>query len=349
MKTAIVTLVGDFNYGNRLQNYALQEIIKSVGANVTTIDNPSLSLKNRIKERYFERINGKWHIKSKVDIVREKNLRDFTRKYIHMSPASFSSGDYDYYVVGSDQVWNPSFWGKNTDCYSAKRYLLRNVEAQKRISYAASFGVEQIGDLWIPIFREELSAFKAISVRETSGADIVRDMCGREVDVVLDPTLVLAKEKWGEVISEVQEQPYIFLFHLGDMSSQHQEFIQRLARERNYKVIDMTNKKDPYYSSKPEVFLGLIKNAKLVFTDSFHATVFSIIFHTPFLSVSRSQKNYCKMSSRLETLLDAVHMENRFNNVEIEDPFTCSFDGVDDLINNKRKECLEYLKTALDL
>ena len=349
MKTAIVTLVGDFNYGNRLQNYALQEILKSMGANVTTIDNPPSSLMNRIKERFFERINGKWHIKAKADLVREKNLRKFTHKYISMSPSSCISEDYDYFIVGSDQVWNPSFWGTNTECYSARRYLLRDVSPQKRISYAASFGVEELNDLWTPVFQKELSIFKAISVREASGVDMIRNTCGRDAALVLDPTLVLPREKWTQLAVNVQEQPYILLFHLGNMSEQQQEYIERLAREHNYKVIDMTNKKDPYYQCSPEEFLGLIKNARMVFTDSFHATVFSIIFHTPFLSLSRSQKNYCKMSSRLETLLSVVQMEDRFNNMDIKDPFACSFEGVDELIDARKYDCTKYLRNALGL
>ena len=349
MKTAIVTLVGDFNYGNRLQNYALQEILKSMGANVTTIDNPPSSLMNRIKERLFERINGKWRIKSKADLMREKNLRRFTHKYISMSPSSCISEDYDYFIVGSDQVWNPSFWGTNTECYSARRYLLRDVSPQKRISYAASFGVEELNDLWTPVFQKELSIFKAISVREASGVDMIRNTCGRDAALVLDPTLVLPREKWTQLAVNVQEQPYILLFHLGNMSEQQQEYIERLAREHNYKVIDMTNKKDPYYQCSPEEFLGLIKNARMVFTDSFHATVFSIIFHTPFLSLSRSQKNYCKMSSRLETLLSVVQMEDRFNNMDIKDPFACSFEGVDELIDARKYDCTKYLRNALGL
>ena len=349
MKTAIVTLVGDFNYGNRLQNYALQEILKSMGANVTTIDNPPSSLMNRIKERLFERINGKWRIKSKADLMREKNLRRFTHKYISMSPSSCISEDYDYFIVGSDQVWNPSFWGTNTECYSARRYLLRDVSPQKRISYAASFGVEELNDLWTPVFQKELSIFKAISVREASGVDMIRNTCGRDAALVLDPTLVLPREKWTQLAVKVQEQPYILLFHLGNMSEQQQEYIERLAREHNYKVIDMTNKKDPYYQCSPEEFLGLIKNARMVFTDSFHATVFSIIFHTPFLSLSRSQKNYCKMSSRLETLLSVVQMEDRFNNMDIKDPFACSFEGVDELIDARKYDCTKYLRNALGL
>lgn len=349
MKTAIVTLVGDFNYGNRLQNYALQEILKSIGVDVTTIDNPPSSLKNKIKERFFERINGKWRIKSKADLMREKNLRSFTHKYISVSPSSYKSEDYDYFIVGSDQVWNPSFWGTNTECYSAKRYLLRDVAPQKRISYAASFGVEELNDLWTPVFQKELSKYKAISVREASGVDIIRNTCGRDAALVLDPTIVLSREKWAQLAVNVQEQPYILLFHLGDMSNQQQEYVKKLAREHNYKVIDMTNKKDSYYQCSPEEFLGLIKNARMVFTDSFHATVFSIIFHTPFLSLSRTQKNYCKMSSRLETLLSVVRMEDRFNNMDITDPFVCSFDGVDELIDAKKDDCTKYLRNALGL
>lgn len=349
MKTAIVTLVGDFNYGNRLQNYALQEILKSIGADVTTIDNPPSSLKSKIKERLFERINGKWHIKAKADLVREKNLRKFTHKYISMSPSSCISEDYDYFIVGSDQVWNPSFWGTDTECYSAKRYLLKNVDTSKRIAYAASFGVEELGALWLPVFQKELSRFHAISVREASGVEIVEKTCGKQAEVVLDPTLVLPKENWNQMAADVQEDNYVLTFFLGEITQQKQEYIERISHEHRCKVIDVTNKKDKYYSCRPEVFLGLIKKANMVITDSFHATVFSIVFHTPFLSLTREQHNYCKMSSRLETLLETVKMTGRFNNMSIDNPFICLFDNVDSLIEKRREESLLFLKKALGI
>lgn len=132
MKVAIITLVGDFNYGNRLQNYALQEILIALGMDVSTIDNPKQSFVNCLKEHMVERVNGKKRLKNINDMRREKNLRDFTKQYIHMVEANFTSDDFDYLVVGSDQVWNPSFWGTDTECYSAKRYLLKNIQHQKK-------------------------------------------------------------------------------------------------------------------------------------------------------------------------------------------------------------------------
>lgn len=349
MKVAIITLVGDFNYGNRLQNYALQEILIALGMDVSTIDNPKKSFMCCLKEHMVERVNGKRRLKSISDMCREKNLRDFTKQYIHMTEANFTGNDFDYFVVGSDQVWNPSFWGTDTECYSAKRYLLKNVDTSKRIAYAASFGVEELGALWLPVFQKELSRFHAISVREASGVEIVEKTCGKQADVVLDPTLVLPKEKWNQMAADVQEDNYVLTFFLGEITQQKKEYIERISHEHRCKVINVTNKKDKYYSCRPEVFLGLIKKANMVITDSFHATVFSIVFHTPFLSLTREQYNYCKMSSRLETLLETVNMTGRFNNMSIDNPLICSFDNVDSLIEKRREESLLFLKKALGI
>lgn len=263
-----------------------------------------------------------------------------------MVEADFAS---DYFVVGSDHVWNPSFWGTNTECYSAKRYLLRNVDKLKLVAYAASFGVEQLGTIWLPVFQKELSKFHAISVRETSGVEIAEKACGKQAEVVLDPTLMLPKEKWNQMAADVQKDNYVLTFFLGEVTQRKQEYIEKISHEHRCKIINVTNKKDKYYSCRPEVFLGLIKHAKLVITDSFHATVFSIVFHAPFLSLTREQHNYCKMSSRLETLLGMVNMIERFNNMNIDDPFICTFDNVDSLIEGRRKAIILFLKNALGI
>lgn len=349
MKVAIITLVGDFNYGNRLQNYALQEVLTALGTNVATIDTPNQCFVRNLKEHLVERVGGKKQLKSICDMRRERNLRNFTKQYIHMVGADSISSDFDYFVVGSDQVWNPSFWGTDIECYSSKRYLLRNVDAAKRVAYAASFGVEQLSTIWMPVFQKELSDFKAISVREASGVEIVEKTCGRQAEIVLDPTLVLPKEKWDQMAADVQENDYVLTFFLGEITQQRQEYIEKISHEHRCRVINVTNKKEKYYSCRPEVFLGLIKKAKLVITDSFHATVFSIVFHTPFLSLTREQHNYCKMSSRLETLLGMVNMTERFNNTNIDDPFVCMFDNVDSLIEGRRKTSILFLKNALGI
>ena len=349
VKVAIVTLVGDFNYGNRLQNYALQEVLTALGADTSTIDNPSQSYIRWTKEHLVERVKGKKRLKSIADMRREKNLRDFTKQYIHMVGADVTSNNFDYFIVGSDQVWNPSFWGLDTEGYLAKRYLLRNVEPSKRVAYAASFGVEELNDFWNPVFKKELSEFRAISVREVSGATIVKKSSGKTAEIVLDPTLVLPKERWYKMAADVQEGDYVLSFFLGEITQQKQEYIKRISSDKRYRIINMNDKNSRYYYCSPEVLLGLIKMAKLVVTDSFHTTVFSIVFHTPFLSLTREQRNYCKMSSRLETLLSTVEMTDRFNNMNLDDPFVCAFENVDSLIEKKRETSLLFLKDALEV
>lgn len=194
---AIVTCIGKSNFGNRLQNYALQKVIEDLGCNVETLEN--ISYLNNI-DNYDE--NYKEYLEYKV----EKDKRDYSNRFRiayfeefdknvkfrdgMVTALDLNSTGYDYYVVGSDQVWNPHH-GKLKDLD-----LLVGIDNNKRISYAASIGIDELPEEVKDKAKQEWLKFKAISVREDKGKEIIEELTSRDdVVVSLDPTMLLTAEE----------------------------------------------------------------------------------------------------------------------------------------------------------
>ena len=219
-KAGIITIIDNNNCGNRLQNYALQEVLKKYLDEVYTLKNETFFnwnpkyykgllrfIKKRIK--YFIKGNR---------VFKEFNKRiQFSNRYVTIKSKNISK-QYDYFVAGSDQIWKP------TRKRLSKIDLLGFAEPQKRISYAASFGLSKIDEKYYKTLQEELPKFKAISIREEAGTQIIREATGIEnVSVVLDPTLLLNKNTWESVErkpTNFNETKYIFTYFLGDENTE---------------------------------------------------------------------------------------------------------------------------------
>lgn len=360
MRIGIVTLYGNFNYGNRLQNYALQEILKKLGHEPKTLI--MKNRKNQLKEIlkiFLEKENSKLRIRKVKDIKREKNFDKFNKKNIDRYILNSLDGKfteelnkkYDYFIVGSDQVWNPNFWREKKEGKECNNYLLKFVEPSKRISYAASFGVDNLDKYWEEEFKEELKYFKAISVREEEGKKIVNRLSIENVEVVLDPTMLLTKEEWLKLEEKVNNlsSKYILVFFLGNIDMETNIYIENIAKKRNLEIINMMSIDDRnVYSINPAQLIYMIRNAELVITDSFHLTVFSIIFQKYFLSLKRKQKGMKDMSSRLTTLLKKVKLEKRMEFLEENEIFKCNFEEIEKILENEREKSIFFLKKALE-
>ena len=159
--------------------------------------------------------------------------------------------------------------------------------------------------------------------------------------------MLLGKEEWEQIIVQPNKSKYILLYYLGEVSEELQFYINSIEAKYELEVINIMDKKNKYYSSGPAEFIGLIRDASLVLTDSVHATVFSILFSTPFLAFDRKQKNYNKMGSRIFTLLNTFSFEERFNNLNIDNPLQCDFNRVNKKLEIERKKSIEYLVNAL--
>lgn len=355
MKIGIVTLYGTFNYGNRLQNYALHTVLSKMGHDVATLVSlESASPLKRVYKQCFERENGSIRLKSFKEIRRDKRFENFTRGHI---PTHFFESDkggltndlnneYDCFVVGSDQVWNPLWWGVDIDCTSANDYLLRFAEPSKRIAYSASFGLESIPRVWEILFKKELTRFASISVREYAGLKIIEDLLGYSVPVTLDPTMLLAAEEWRGIERDMDvTEKYVLQFNLGKKSERQRALINSL-KDRGYRIIDYMNPLCKYFGGDPFDFIALLDRAECIITDSFHATVFSLLFEKPFTVFDRIHNNKSNMNSRIDTLLSAFELQNRWN---IMDPDTLFDKYICDngTLNTLRNKSLEYLTQSL--
>ena len=181
MKLGIVTLYGDFNYGNRLQNYALHTVLSDMGNDVTSL--VTIRKTSPIKKayrKYFEKECGKIRLKSQKELKRDAAFSKFTACHIPTRFIESAQGlprelnnEFDAFVVGSDQVWNPLWWGEALECCYSNDYLLRFADDDKRVAYSASFGLDAVPDVWKALFGSEIGRFRAVSVREDAGANIV--------------------------------------------------------------------------------------------------------------------------------------------------------------------------------
>ena len=328
MKT-IFTLNGYFNYGNRLQLFALGKILKKSDDNILTYCPKTLLQRIRMFLKYNTFL--------KYVFKKEMKLKKFTKKY---TPKT-SNNVTGYIVVGSDQVWNP-------DYFENAPYLLTGIDIATKISYAASIGREQLSSAELDDFRNALRNYKAISVRERSAKELLQPLTDKKIEVVLDPTLLLDKIEYERLEKRPRDiaegERYILCYILGD--SDYQLTIEKFAKENNCRVISFSDKKGSNYGV--EEFLYLIHHAELVCTDSFHACVFSFIFNKPFVAFRRTgEANY--MYSRLQNFIDTFKLKNReYNGSGItKKNLSCDYTEGRKILKKEQEKSLKFLEEAL--
>lgn len=343
-KIAIIT-IQSLNYGNRLQNYALQEVLNKYGLCKTVYkNNYSIKLSSKIKN-YIKILRSK----TKADYFSKFNLNiKYETRYIANNKNIAKK--YNYFVAGSDQIWNPLF--KFNDDIE----FLSFANDDQKIAYAASIGLSDLPEEYVDVYKERLKGFKAISMREEAGTKIVKDLTGRtDVMTVLDPTLLLEKNKWNEISKKSKfqpDKPYVFKYILGIDNHEIDLEIEKIAKSKNLEIFDLKeNSKGDDRPIGPAEFISLIANSEMVFTDSFHGTVFSLIYECPFYTILRPvQEGYGDMSSRIDTLLNMVNMTNRMvrtvNDIE-SITCECAFETAKKIIDKKRMESLSFLDKNL--
>lgn len=361
MKITIITIVDYNNYGNRLQNYALQKVLENLGHEVETLKNQT-EKNSRIYEKIINLLkdsNLKSRIKNKLtkrkrdyslDYKRISNFKQFTNEFIRETEISVdqTSSDFsflkhtDCFIIGSDQVWNYNF-----SRFSDIDFALFS-EASK-ISYAASFGVSDIPKSLENKYSEGLGQIDFISVRERAGKKIVEKISDKTATVVLDPTMLLSKEQWKYLVNDSTqyEEPFILTYFLEDPLEVNNRYIYDYAYTKGLQVKRLGTREDlEMWVSDPREFVNLFSQAEAVFTDSFHACVFAIIFEKYFEVFDRNTSME-SMNSRIDTLLQDFDLENRWNregqNVQSEIDYV----RVMELLQIRRIESLDFLITAL--
>ena len=332
--TAILTLYyHNYNYGGLLQAYALQKAITDLGHQAEQISyklesgydgwSPvKASIKKPVAYLYHRAKYGKWFDQY---TVRQKKFEAFAETIPHTEVVTAQtiselSNQFDCFVCGSDQIWNPIGW-QPTLLFD----FLPN--DKKRISYAASIARDELTEEEYAFMKPYLDKFGAISVREKNTADMLnRKFPKLNVQAVPDPVFLLTEEEWRTLIPKVNEKkvPYIFAYFLGENKENRQKAIQ-YAEDRKLKIrfasyLDYTqsgwDKKHPELLASPmgvEEFLQSIANAELVLTDSFHAAAFSSILKTPFYALPRfKMQDRNSMNSRILNLVQELEIPERY-------------------------------------
>lgn len=382
MKTGIITLIGN-NYGNRLQNYAVQELLTEYGdvytiryekKNTASAKTSGFSryTPGHIKKALDSRLLNIYHLSSRTmnpvgrlcyflrhkDEMksamskRDEAFRKFDDKYIrYESELLHLFGDdqepwvksYDAWVCGSDQIWNPTY------PTATRNMFLQFAAEQRRIALSASMGLSDTKSM-LPEYSEWISGIPYLSVREDRAAEIVKELTGRDADVFLDPTMLIPLEKWQQMADSAGvDLPDRFAvgYFLGVREKDYLNYINVQIKDMDY--VDLLNGEAPRYMAfGPDHVVDAIRKAEMVFVDSFHGAVFSILFHKQFTVFERSEEGQ-KMNSRLQTLLKKFGLENRIynghNEEELKKPI--DYSRTDDILEIERKRVRAFLDHAM--
>lgn len=338
-KVAIHTIVSP-NFGNRLQNYALYKTLESLGMDVYNVRFEHISLKPFIRHLIKkDKYTAFYEFNKRFKWTKECVNKDFYSKSLEKK--------FDAFIVGSDQIWNLTF-----DFLSDNSFL-PFIKKKRKISYSASFGVDNLNDK-LKSAITELNDYYALSVREDAAADYIESVLGKRPEIHVDPTMLLNLDEWKKIEKAPPKmnsnEQYLFMYFLGDISSDKKMFILDIARNNKLKIYNILDENSEIYNSGPSEFLYLISHASLIITDSFHASVFSILNKKPFVVLDRDSNDE-KMNSRIVTLLSKFCLENKYiEDIKSFDQttlFDCNFDSVSDILEQERKKALSYLSNSL--
>lgn len=368
---AILTLPPISNYGGVLQNFALQRALLKVGLDPITIDRRSSNLLRkyfrRLKNETYNRLKGRRILtlnkKNKDSIYKEPSL--FKTKYIRITEPVFSSKSLkatinnlgiNSIIVGSDQVWRPRY---NPNIYNYYFDFIKSNSDIKKIAYAASFGVDnwEYSKIQTEKCKKLAELFDKISVREKSGVKLCDEFLNVAATHVLDPTMLLSKEDYLNIIdySLIPDRDGIFTYLLDDNKEKRNlvkqvEIALQLKEFKNQpKAFEGSMSRNIMDYTVPSIE-GWIKGfdqADFIITDSFHGTVFSIIFNKPFLSVVNQKKG----ASRFSSLLEMFGLQNRLVdedcNVDREVlESEIDYQKINAKISELRNEGVDFLKHA---
>lgn len=360
-KISIITYSRAYNYGSALQTFALNSYLRKLGNEVKTIDYSTKQQRNLY--RIFEPCKGilsvmrnihsllnwfklKRH-KKRFDTFLTANIpmTDKINDTLHLESLN---NDFDYFICGSDQIWNVK-----CDDYDPNYMLSFVYDKKKCIAYAPSLGAGADKKETKDAIAKYVTEFKALSCRESKSAAIIESVTHKEVKKVLDPVFLLTSDEWSKVAPEdIIKGEYILGYFIGDIIGMR-NYALKLSRQMGIPVVviyknlrDLKYKFDNYYEAGPAEFVSLIRNAKCIVTNSFHAISFSIIYKRDFWVFIDQESS----DSRITGLLDDVNLRCRIvNNLTMPDmdvsiPYEAlDFSVLNEKINVSKKYLMENL------
>ena len=364
MKLAIITWCNYHNFGTYLQAYALQTFLRKNNYDVKILDDYTYSVKQPIfiitkilVKKFVKQLFFHSYLKDdKLDHSSGKLFEQFKTKFLQVDSNIEQLGKlderYDAYVCGSDQIWNPGgFVRKDNDFYFA------SFGNNPKIAYAPSIGVKEIPSQYKEHFSKLIFDFAFLSTREQNAAEVLNDLCGKTVETVVDPTLLLSREEWFHLVEPCEKtQPYIFVYLL----SYNQVYIDCVyeysaKHNLNVRMVKPCGVKIPIEgieSAGPLEFLQLIADASVVMTDSFHAVLFSIIYRKHFIVFKRfKDTNKASQNSRIENLLSMIKRPDCFIGEDklhqVDEVESLEFDDIDKELSPFIDKSKAYLLNAL--
>ncbi|MFA6807900.1 MAG: polysaccharide pyruvyl transferase family protein [Eubacteriales bacterium] len=365
MKVGILTFYFAKNIGAQLQAFALCQVLKKMGFDVSFVRYEPDYL--RAPYSFFRNVKKRYGVASMIkqsllhiayDSITwcrtTRHYAKFQKEFIPRSRSHCNStddlltADYDAFIVGSDQIWNPELTAHQIDSV----YTLNFSDKSKRkIAYAASFSDKHISKADLDTLISHLCSFDRISVREKNLAQLIEKNSNLDVDVVLDPTLLLSKEDWIKFINpqRLVKEPYVLLYQARGSKDKILKQTERIAYRIGARVIDASGmnyrvKQNGMQYVHPIEFLNLIFNAEMIVTASFHGTALSVILEKPFYSILLNDER----DERVINLLNTLGLQSQMKNVEDD----LAFPMIDYLKHKKtfvsmRDHSLNFLKDAL--
>ena len=382
-KIGLVLSYKETNYGAQLQAYATQVMVESLGHKTEIIDySPKkgdrhvvlcLGLITYLYQQFLFKRKAKKHTTSNDPLFlknkeeRIKQYKQFIDRRLHnivkvsgYTALASRGKEYDAVLLGSDQKWAPGFSFGNM---ISLRFVPDDV---RKISYATSLGVSEYPKYCWPTSRKAWKRIDFLSVREQQGAVIIKQVCGPDipVQVVVDPTYLMTKSQWEELIpvEKKSEQKYVFSYFLGNDDTSKQ-IARKFADEKKLKLVSVLSKEsyspiDQTYADElvigntPEDFINWIRGAEYVFTDSFHGTAFSVINEKQFFIFYRKRAEATSRNSRIDNILSKWGLKDRLvlpgvQDVDLTALKDIDYEEVNTLVGQEREKSLAFLKEAL--
>lgn len=356
MRIGILTHPLRSNYGGILQNYALQEVLRRMGHDPITLrtgkTTNALWAKKTIKS-LIKRIKGKDSSFPLIPFIynkRQSGIESFVRKYINTTEKVFwySSDLIDKYqiealCVGSDKSW-ASYFKLIDDMFFA---FARDYDIIK-FSYAPSFGTDkwEFDPVQTEKCRELVKSFNGISVREHSGVKLCKDYLYADAKWLLDPTFLLSVNDYTSLCANIDYKKGDFIFaYILNYTDDKQKYIEKVSSSLNKKVVLLLAEKNVRSNDTVENWISLFRDANFVITDSFHGTIFSIIFHKDFVSLA----NPLRGTERFKSLSEMFALDNNIL-MAIPDEFVqCMIDWerIDEVIQKRQKESMDFIEESL--
>ena len=368
MKTGLITFHFAHHYGAQLQAYATMRAIQGLGHDCEIIDFrlPHTTRTNEL----FKRSASVRALASDAHTVlhygafkaRYDRFNAFVEEQMNLSPRRYTSFQelkndppaYDVYVAGSDQIWNPFIYA---DKQFEPAFLLDFVREGRKISYAPSLATPTLPPPYDAQFRHYLSSFDALSAREKRGQVLMKEVAGRDARLVLDPTLLLTGEQWGELaVAPKIQGPYILCYFVSD-PGEVAPYVQALAERTGWPIVQLAGArrklpgvKELVFDAGPREFLGLFQHAACVCTNSFHGAVFSLQFDRPFFTSMSPKERANPTFSRIYSLLSRLGCADRVIGMATTAPVDApiDYDHVHEKLTEARSDCLAYLKAAIE-